>query len=54
MEQINKVELRGILGVLRVMSVGDTRYATMTVATNHTYMDGEGNPVIETTCYSNR
>ena len=49
MEQINKVELRGILGVLRVMSVGDTRYATMTVATNHTYMDGEGNPVIETT-----
>ena len=49
MEQLNKVELRGILGVLRVISVGDTRYATMNVATNNCYEDAEGCPVIETT-----
>ena len=49
MEQLNKVELRGILGVLRVTPVGDTRYATMSVATNYCYKDAEGCPVIETT-----
>ena len=49
MEQLNKVELRGILGVVRVMPVGDTRYATMSVATNYFYKDSEGCPVIETT-----
>ena len=49
MEQLNKVELRGILGVLRVMSVGETRYATMSVATNYCYKDADGCPVIETT-----
>ena len=49
MEQLNRVELRGILGVLRVMSVGDMRYATMSVATNYAYKDAEGFPVIETT-----
>ena len=49
MEQLNKVELRGILGVFRVMPVGNTRYATMTVATNYCYKDAEGCPVIETT-----
>ena len=49
MEQLNKVELRGTLGVLRVMPVGDTRYATMSVATNYCYKDAEGCPVIETT-----
>lgn len=49
MEHLNRVELRGILGVLRVMSVGDMRYATMSVATNYAYKDAEGCPVIETT-----
>ena len=49
MEQLNKVELRGVLGVLRVISVGDTRYATMSVATNYCYKDAEGRAVIETT-----
>ena len=49
MEQLNKVELRGVLGVPRVISVGDTRYATMSVATNYCYKDAEGCPVVETT-----
>lgn len=49
MEQLNRVELRGILGVFRVMPVGDTRYATMSVATNYCFKDAEGCAVIETT-----
>jgi single-strand DNA-binding protein len=49
MEHLNKVELRGTLGVLRVMPVGTTRCATMNVATNYCYKDAEGCPVIETT-----
>ncbi len=49
MEHLNRIELRGILGVLRVMPVGTTRYATMNVATNYCYKDAEGCPVIETT-----
>ena len=42
MKQLNKVELRGVLGVLRVISVGDTRYATMSVATDYCYKNAEG------------
>ena len=49
MEQLNKVELRGILGVIRVQNVGEKRIATMSVATNYCYKGGDGCPVIETT-----
>lgn len=49
MKQLNRVELRGILGTIRVISLGDTHYATMSVATNYCYKDAEGCPVIETT-----
>lgn len=49
MEHLNKVELRGILGVIRVQNVGETRYATMSVATNYFYKDSDGYPVVETT-----
>lgn len=54
MEQINRVELRGVLGVIRLQAVGESRYAMMTVATDYAYKDTEGCAVIETTCYSNR
>ena len=49
MEQLNKVELRGVIGVIRVQNVGENRYATMSVATNYCYRGGDGCPVIETT-----
>lgn len=49
MEQLNKVELRGTIGVIRVQNVGETHCATMSVATNYCYKDAEGCPVIETT-----
>ena len=49
MEQLNKVELRGTLGVIRLQNVGEGKYATMSVATCYCYKDAEGCPVIETT-----
>ena len=49
MEQLNRIELRGTLGVFRVIAVGDTHCATMSVATNYCYKDAEGCPVVETT-----
>lgn len=52
MEQLNKIELRGILGTIRVQNVGEQRYATMSVATNYCYKDGEGCSVIETTWHT--
>ena len=52
MEQLNKVELRGILGVIRVQNVGENRYAIMTVATNYAYRNAEGGAVIETTWHN--
>ena len=49
MEQLNKVELRGVLGTIRLQNVGGSSFATMMVATNYCYKDGDGCPVIETT-----
>ena len=49
MEQLNKVELRGVIGVIRLQNVGEKRLATMSVATNYCYKGGDGCPVIETT-----
>lgn len=52
MEQLNKIELRGILGVIRVQNVGEQHHATMNVATNYAYKDADGCPVIETTWHT--
>lgn len=52
MEQLNKVELIGIIGTVRVQTVLDTRYANMSVATNFAYKDKEGKPVVETTWHN--
>lgn len=49
MEQLNKVELRGVLGTIRLQNVGESSFATMMVATNYCFKDGDGCPVIETT-----
>ena len=54
MEQLNKIELRGIIGSVYVKDFVNTKAANFSVATNHCYKDREGNAVIETTCYSNR
>lgn len=54
MEQLNRIEIRGNVGNVNILKVGNTRVAHFSVATNFAYKDRNGEPVIETTCYSNR
>lgn len=54
MEQLNKVEIRGIIGSVYVKDFGNTKVANISVATNNVYKSQDGGLVIETTCYSNR
>ena len=49
MEQLNKVELRGVVGSVRTNKVGALTLYDFSVATNCTYNDKGGIPVIETT-----
>ena len=48
MEQLNKITIRGTVGRNTVSTVADTEVARMSVSTNYTYKDREGNAVIET------
>ena len=49
MEQLNKVELRGIIGSVYVKDFVNAKVANFSVATNHCYQSSDGSPVIETT-----
>lgn len=49
MEQLNKVELRGVIGSVRIQNIGDTQMARFSVATNYCYKNNSGEAVIETT-----
>ncbi|MBR1928108.1 MAG: single-stranded DNA-binding protein [Bacteroidales bacterium] len=49
MEQLNKIEIRGNVGNVNILKVGNTRVAHFSVATNFAYKDRNGEPVIETT-----
>ena len=49
MEQLNRIEIRGIIGSVRVQNVGDTKVANITVATDYGYTTKDGSAVIETT-----
>lgn len=48
MEQLNKVELRGVVGSVRLQKIGNTQVANFTVATSIAYKDRSANPIIET------
>ena len=48
MEQINKTELRGLVGFVRLQEVGGQKVAHFTVATSMAYNDRSGSAVIET------
>ncbi len=50
MEQLNKIELRGNVGNIRIQTVGDNEVAHFSLATNYAYKGKDGTPVIETTC----
>ncbi len=48
-QDINRVELQGVVGSVQMREVGDGRYVRFSVATNHAFKLGDGTPVIETT-----
>ena len=48
MEQLNKVQLLGIVGRCDVSTVADRTMARISLATNHAYKDRNGDAVIET------
>lgn len=52
MEQLNRLEIRGNVGSVNILNVGDTRVAHFSVATNFAYKGRNGEPVIETTWHN--
>lgn len=52
MEQLNKVELRGIVGSVRIQTFDDNRMARIGLATNFAYKDREGTAVIDTSWHN--
>ena len=48
MEQINRIELRGLVGSVKLQQVKEKRVARITVATNLAFADRNGAAVIET------
>ena len=48
MEQINKIELRGLVGYVRIQEVNQKKVAHFTVATSMAFNDRNGAAVIET------
>ena len=49
MEQLNRIELRGIVGSVYVKDFGNEKVTNFNVATNYAYKMEDGTPVIETT-----
>lgn len=52
MEQLNRIELRGVVGFTRLQSFNDTRMLSFSLATNHAYKDRDGNAVIDTSWHN--
>ena len=46
MEQLNRIELRGIVGNARIQNIGDTEMARFSVATDHAFKNRSGEAVI--------
>lgn len=49
MEQLNSVQLRGIVGNARIQDIGETQMIRFSVATDHAYKTSGGDMVVETT-----
>lgn len=52
MEQLNRIEIRGNVGNVNILNVGQSRVAHFSVATNFAYKGRNGEPVIETTWHN--
>lgn len=52
MEQLNKIELRGVVGNIRTQVFDNGKMARITLATNYAYKDREGAAVIDTSWHN--
>lgn len=52
MEQLNRIELRGKVGNLRLATVGESRVINFSLATNIAYKGKDGQGVVETTWHN--
>ena len=52
MEYINKIEILGTVGNIRITEVGDRRVAHVSVATDYAYQDRSGNQCIDVTWHN--
>ena len=52
MENVNKIELQGIIGSSRITSFGNKEVLRLTVATNIIYKGGDGMAVVDTTWHN--
>lgn len=52
MEQLNRIELKGNVGNVRLSNVGDSLVAKFSLATNFMYKGREGDAVVETTWHN--
>ena len=52
MEQLNKIEIQGIVGNVRIQDVADSKVANFSVATNYAYKSKDGGIIIETTWHN--
>lgn len=52
MEQLNKIELRGNVGNVKIQEVGQNEVAKFSLATNYVFKGKDGSPVIETTWHN--
>jgi len=52
MEQMNRIELRGNVGYVRLSRVGDNQVAHFSVATTYVYKGRNGEATIETTWHN--
>jgi len=52
MEQLNRIEIRGVVGNFRLSIINERQVARFSVVTNYAYKDKEGSPVIESTWHN--
>lgn len=52
MEQLNRIELRGNVGNIRISEVGESKVARFSVATNFIYKGKDNEGVVETTWHN--
>lgn len=52
MEQLNRIELRGVVGSVRLQTFEDSRMARISLATNYAYKDRDGTAVIDTSWHN--